>query len=535
MKRKIGILLAVILIAAVFMGGKNLLIDDSQVENDSGLTKEQEEKRSKIKQIYTTEYQDQVSEELAEKKQEETYTLSDMLIEENPYGTNTMSLYVYFSTEKPAKISYTIHVDDEKIADFQRQLYQQEEYATEHENQIIGLIPDMENEITFTAEYEDGTSETETVTYKMGSLWGKEKVILDSTDEIKDAEAELSDGLYVILGNDSSELDFMYYYDNNGVLRGEVPIIGYRSHRLLFQDDKMYFSISESKIAAVDRLGKVEAVYDLGQYELHHDYVFDDNGNIVVLASDTKADSVEDMIVKVDTTTGETTKVLDLADIFGSYKDTCISNSDGDFDWIHINTIQWLGDGSVILSSRETSTIMRIDDLYSTPTLAYMIGQESFWEGTGYESYLLSQDGNFNNTGGQHSVTYEKDPSLKEGQYYLYMFNNNLGVSESQPDYDWGQIDGISEKAKEGTSYYYKYLIDEKKETYTLVDSFALPFSGYVSSVQELDGNIIADSGMAGEFGEYRTDGQAIRTFTMDVETFIYRVYKYDFQNFYFS
>lgn len=75
MKRKIGILLAVILIAAVFMGGKNLLIDDSQVENDSGLTKEQEEKRSKIKQIYTTEYQEQVSEELAEKKQEETYTL----------------------------------------------------------------------------------------------------------------------------------------------------------------------------------------------------------------------------------------------------------------------------------------------------------------------------------------------------------------------------------------------------------------------------------------------------------------------------
>lgn len=535
MKKKVGILLAGLLVVLAVIGGKQLIIDDSQVENTSSLTKEQETRKEKIREIYTADYQEEASQELEKAKLEDTYTLSNMLVKENPYGTNTMSLYVYFETEKPAKVSYTVHVDDQDIADFQGQFYQDETYMTDHEYQVIGLIPEETNEVTFTVEYEDGTSETKTISHEMGELWGKEDIKLDAEDKVENAGEKLTDGLYVILGNDSSELDFMYYYDNDGTLRGEIPLIGYRSHRLLFQDDRMYYSISETKMAAVNRLGQVEQIYDLGKYELHHDYVFDDDGNLLILASDSTKESVEDMIIKVDVQTGEVTEVLDLADLFGSYKETCVNNSDGDLDWMHINTLQWLGDGSVILSSRETSTILKIDHLYDTPTLSYMIGQESFWEGTGYESYLLEKEGSFSNTGGQHSVTYVEDPSLPEGQYYLYLYNNNLGVSESQPDYDWSGIEGISESTKEGTSHYYRYLVDEKEGTYTLVNSFDVPFSPYVSSAQEVGDNVVMDSGMAGAFGEYSQNGDPIRTFTMDKEKFIYRVYKYDFRNFYFS
>ena len=42
------------------------------------------------------------------------------------------------------------------------------------------------------------------------------------------------------------------------------------------------------------------------------------------------------------------TKVLDLADFLGDYKKTCEDASDGDLDWMHINTLQWLGDGQII-------------------------------------------------------------------------------------------------------------------------------------------------------------------------------------------
>lgn len=60
--------------------------------------------------------------------------------------------------------------------------------------------------------------------------------------------------------------------------------------------------------------------------------------------------------------------------------------------------------------------------------------------------------------------------------------------------------------------------------------------NAYVSSAQEYDGNIIIDSGMQGIFGEYDSNGNLIQEFQMTLaDEYIYRVYKYDFRNFYFA
>lgn len=494
---------------------------------------------NEAKSIYTEEYQDAVEERLELEKSTGDYTEDHMLIKENPYGTNTLSLYVYFSTQEPVSVSYNVSVPDSSIEDFSQTPAGEEEFTTEHEFQVLGLIAEEENTITFTLTKEDGSVETRSYVHTMGELSGEEERKLQQTEVAEQGES-VTDGLYVILGNDSDKEDFMYYYDNSGVLRGEIPLIGYRSHRLLFQDDRMYYSISENQIAAVNRLGKVEMIYDTGTYSLHHDYVFDDDGNMLVLATDTESESVEDQIIKIDTQTGEVSCVLDLEELFPDYKETCIKNDDGELDWMHINTIQWTGDDAVLLSSRETSTILMITDIYDSPKVEYMIGEESFWEGTGYEELLLQKDesmGTFSNTGGQHSITYVKDETLDEGEYYLYLFNNNFGTSNSNPSYDWKQIDGMETSMKEGTtSYYYKYKINENDGTYSLVQSFEVPFSAYVSSAQEYDGNLIIDSGMQGIFGEYDSNGNLIQEFQMKLaDEYIYRVYKYSFSGFYFA
>lgn len=514
---------------------------DLDAEVKSGLTEEQEEIQENIENtIYNTTAQEEIMTDLETQKSADTYTPDNILVVYNPFGTNTQSLYIYFQTEQAAVISYTVHVDSEElenltlesdeINDFTQTVDEDEGYQTEHEFQVIGLIPEVTNTVTFTITYEDGTSETSSITYEMGSLLGEEELQLEKT-EYSESE-ELEDGLYVVLGNDSTQLDFMYYYDNDGILRGEVPIIGYRSHRLLFEDNTMYYSISETQIAQMNDLGQIINVFDFGDYKLHHDYVFDDDGNILVLATDTRQNTQEDIVVMLDTDTGEVTELMDLGDFFPDYKEECLERADEDddeVDWIHVNTIQYLGDGSILLSAREVSTILKVSNIYDSPEISYMIGSEEFWEEVGYEDLLLAQDGDFVIQGGQHSITYVEDDSLSDGQYYLYMFNNNIGISNSNPDFDWASVGLTESSAKDGdASYYYMYLVDETAGTFTLVDSFEVPYSGYVSSVQNLGTHTIVDSGLTGVFSEYDENHNLIASFTMATEKFIYRVFKYE-------
>lgn len=501
-----------------------------------------------VETVYSTDYSNVVKENIDNLKNKKDYTEDDMLIIHDPYGINNLSLYVYFKTDKAVQVSYTIQAND--TSDFNETVDKSTKKT--HEFTVIGLIPNTTNTITFTLTDAIGKKTTKTVKYKMRKKLGVEETNLQVT--ANNETQSLSNGLYAILGNDSDDQDFVYYYDNNGTLRGETPIVGYRAHRLLFRNGLMYYSISETKIAAVNSLGQVKKIIHTGNYELHHDYCFDDDGNLLVLGSkegDSYSDSnSEDLILRIDPDKDKILQVIDLGEILGDYKATThkgsTTNQEGvlGLDWMHINAIQWLGNNTVILSSRETSSILKISNLFGdSPNIDYIIGQQNFWDAT-YGDKVLTQVGTFPNTGGQHSVTIEYDDSLPEGQYYLYMFNNNYGVSATQ-DYDWTQIDGIyttsmsqmtTEEIANASSYYYKYLVDENASTYELVKSFAVPYSSFISSVQEIGDTIVVDSGGQGIFGEYTQDETLLKQFKMKMNKYmIYRVYKYDFDGFYFN
>lgn len=505
-----------------------------------------------VENVYTADFQQMRQEQLIAERDEEPRTIDNIYVKDDPYATNTRSLYVYFTTEQPATVSYTVAA--EGYPDFSADAYEDVDGATtEHEFLVLGLLPDLTNTITLTITDETGDT-TERVIEREGlGLLGTEEVRLEQP--VQPAEGtDLGNGLYAILGNDSDDQDFMFYYDANGVLRGEVPILFYRSHRLLFDDDGlMWFSASTEKMAAMDRLGRLVKILDLGdRYILHHDYAFDADQNLVLLATElNRSDGcVQDQIVKLDTDTGKVTPLLDMGDMFPEYKMSTdhagIDESDlsatGKWDWIHFNTIQMLPDGSALLSARETSTIIKIDDLEGTPTLDYMIGEPSVWAGTPQEDDFLTKVGDFPDTGGQHSVTYVDDPALSDGQYYLYMFDNNYGSAQTRPDFDWTVIDGIVTKysiATEGAySQYRRYLVDENAGTYTEVNAFDVPYSPLVSSAQELDGGrVLIDSGLQGLFGVYdESTGELLAQYRMKLNTsYIYRVYEYDFKGFYFA
>ncbi|KAA8819820.1 aryl-sulfate sulfotransferase [Bifidobacterium rousetti] len=511
---------------------------------------------ARIENVYTTDYQQMADDQLESERDKAEATLDDPYLKENPYGTNTTSLYVYFTTDEASSVSYTVHADG--YPDFSATAEQGDDYATEHEFLVLGLVPDVQNTITLTLKDKSGaTVGTKEITRKGPKLLGEEEVRLEQTVEPTDeATQALGNGLYVILGNDSNEQDFMFYYDANGVIRGEVPVLYYRSHRLLFDDNGlMWFSASTKHFVGMNRLGKLEKIIDLGdRFILHHDYALDSDGDIVSLATDLKRSdhAVQDQVIKVDTTTGEVTQLVDFGEIFPDYKQSTdhsgIDESDptatNRWDWIHFNTIQLLPDGSALLSARETSTIIKIDDIEGEngePTVDYMIGEPSVWDGTSYQDLFLSKSGDFGDTGGQHSITYEADPSLPDGQYYIYMFDNNFGYAMTRPDYDWTTIKGIStaqsSKDENSTSQFRKYLVDETAGTYTEVQSFDVPYSPYVSSAQEITDSInLVDTGMQGVFGVYDDAGELQAQYRMKLNTsYIYRVYQYGFKGFYFA
>ena len=272
----------------------------------------------------------------------------------------------------------------------------------------------------------------------------------------------------------------------------------------------------------------------------------DSDGNIVSLATDLKHSdhAVQDQVIKVDTDSGEVSLLVDFGDLFPDYKQSTdhsgIDESDptatNRWDWI-----QLMDDGSALLSARETSTMIKINDIEGTPSLDYMIGEPSVWNGMDAQPSFLTKVGDSGDTGGQHSITVQYDSSLEDGQYYIYMFDNDFGYAMTRPDFDWTMIDGIStaqsSKDENSNSQFRKYLVDENAGTYTEVQDFDVPYSPYVSSAQELSDDLnLVDIGMQGLFGVYDDDGNLKAQYKMVLSSgYIYRVYQYGFRGFYFA
>lgn len=498
-----------------------------------------------VSDIYQTATQTKIAQKIKQLEASQTYSFDKMLVLANPYLTNTTGLYLHFSTTKATKVSYT--VKSKGTSTFSQTLYNPNgTYAKDHTYQLIGLIAGQENTITITATDQDGQKETKTFTYTPNKLRGSDQNQLKVTKGT--SKTKLSTGLYAVIGDKSLKTRNTYLVDNDGYIRAEIPTINYNSLRLIQTNNKLYLAVDDDQLVTLDRLGQVVQSYSLKDtdFKLHHDFAVDSQGNIIALATDTKLKAsekrVEDQIIKIDGTSGQVSRLLDFKDLLGDLYKTAtgietLTNNKGYRDVIHANTIQLTKDNQVIISSRETSTIMKISNLTSQPKLDYFISDLSVWQGVGtYSNLLLNKVGNFTSQAGQHSVTYI--PTETAGVYYLEMFNNNSAIMNSRTDFSWTNYpnSGGATASNDYQSSYYKYLVNENTGSYQLVKKISLTYSPFISSVQTKDNNVVTDSGMTATFAEYDADGKLIQSFETTGSTkFIYRVYKYDFNNFYFA
>ena len=300
----------------------------------------------------------------------------------------------------------------------------------------------------------------------------------------------------------------------------------------------MYYAYSKKGIVKVNDLGKIEDFYDLGNYTMHHDIVYDeDNNRFVILVNEDDIDTIEDIIITVDLDTKKIEKIVDMKDSLPEFYLNAVKpegkNTYGGYelDWIHLNSLSLIGD-DIVLSSRELSTIIYISNAYTEPSVKYLLTDESVTEDTSYGGLLYEKIGDFVPQAGQHSITYYTDETLEDGEYYLYMFNNNYQGARTRPNFDWSNYPGTGTYNECETSYFYQYKVNENDKTYELVKSFEIPYSSIVSDVEILDGgNIVAGSGKDNSYDEYDNDGNLIRQFNYNSKKYAYRVFKYEFNN----
>ena len=90
---------------------------------------------------------------------------------------------------------------------------------------------------------------------------------------------------------------------------------------------------------------------------------------------------------------------------------------------------------------------------------------------------------------------------------------------------------------KEGEeSYYYKYKVNENNGTYSLIQSFKKFHILLMSAVHRSIRKYYYRFRYRGIFGEYDASENIIQEFEMELaDEYIYRVYKYDFADFYFE
>lgn len=465
----------------------------------------------------------------------------------NPFGTAGNELYLYFQTDVATKVSYTIHVEDEDIPDFSAYAADAsgQEYTRTHEFQIIGLVPGETNHVTMT----------------ISGSWGNARQIVNFTVDMPETRSGYATKLEVTDGSSETAqagglfammrvngyLGYGFFYDNDGILRYEMVLEGFGLDRMLFDGNEVITCVSSSKLARINGLGQVTRVYDLDGYELHHDIGFGADGEVLALAEVVEGETVEDRVLSIDLESGEVSELLDFTQVMDGYfaMTRPVTPTDdffwqaGEWDWIHLNSLQYMAeDDSLIVSSRETSTIIKVANIHSDPTVDWLAGDSRFWTDTPYADLCLTQVGDFVPQYGQHCV--ELLDREGDGVYTLVIYNNNYWSLNTRDDFELDVADSVgTDLYGDGseTSQVYVYRIDENARTFELADSFDVPYSSIVSDGVHCDNsqNWVVNSGVSMVFGEYDPDGVLIREYKYECTMQNYRTFKYDMTGFWFG
>lgn len=540
MKKTNIILILIAMLSLLGLGAVVLLFGDNQKTPDTGIPTLDQYKDNYIEDanrnkeivvevkenfaeaesgIYTNEFQTTVRSKINDLIKVHTYTEDNPLVIYNPFLTNSQSLYVYFETEEPYAVSYSVHTPEADYEDYGAFIVpNRPDTSKVHEFQVIGLIPGETNMVTLRLMDVNGV-----VTIRRFYFYNENKLAattieLESEQGTKQVENEdktfstvpasnetVAEGMFVVFPAANEVSPYLRFYDNDGVQRCEIPLEVYGTKRLLVFEDLMFFKVSDDKFVGINRLGEVVKIFTAENYTFGEDYCFDKNNDILMLASDKRQASVDDCVILLDRETMEVTELFDLGDLLPEYKVKC-EKENGVQDWMSLNCISLVEGNRLLVSGDKTDTIIKIRRLYNDPKIAFMVGDSEEFAGTPYTTMFAQEDNEFEMHHGLNMIEYQPYDLIRETRHYICLLHNN-------EDFDYA-------KRQEHYAVYYRYLVDDAEGGegtqggVRLMDSFVLPEVGDNGSIQWYGDHLLFASDVATDFYEYDSDFNLITKYT---------------------
>lgn len=463
--------------------------------------------------IYEERYQQKALETLQMLKGEKTYTIDNPLIVENPFGTNECGIYVYFGKpEQKLNIYYTVSVEDTTIPDHTDTMYINRTNQMAIEGQMIGLIEGRMNKLLIQIYDVNGAKLNSRVYYL--NIADRESLNPYSLNAKVTEDAEMARGLFSFYASGTGKYQYYLFYDNYGILRAAIPTLTKdQSARIEQVSNRIFYPCLENQFADVDNLGYVLKIYSWEEAGNLIDFAYDDENGIMLFIEEDKVSQYRLRVLALNLAKNEWTVNTDFRKLIPDY-DTIFTKSDN--DWLGLESIQVIDGRDYVVSANESDTIFRINNIYNHPVIRWMIGPESIWKDTEYESLLLVETGDKIPVTQTDSISFFESKKLKDGQGYLALINYHQNTVEDP------------------NSYFLKYVVDENTNRYRIVQKIAFPYHTYLCSGYVYGTHVILSLGTENVIYEYNEKGEMIIQMTIPEIDSSYRVNKYTMDRYWF-
>lgn len=381
------------------------------------------------------------------------YTLSNPFVVVDPYGLSPLSALAMFETSKPASIT----VEVAGLRDTQVISNTFTDMVTSHIIPIYGLYSGEATNVTLTAMYENGKSDSTTISVTGGVY----PVGFNAGEVVHSEPKKMADGLtFVSLAMPQNYAfaidavgDVRWVYAAQGGASQVAPLTVLENGRILTSISEGTTSYYKYGVQEMDLTGKVYTEYLLN--EVHHDMIELPSGNLLILIDEPTGETIEETVAEVDRLTGEVIRYWDMDSYFNvttvDENGVHISapNYGDDYDWFHNNSVAYSeSDNSMILSARQQDTVVKIS--MTTGEVVWVLSDNSSEWPADLEDKLLTPIGDdFEYSYGQHHVAI-----LPDGDILIF---DNGNYRDKTVEGAWDPSDSYSRVVR--------YRIDEQAGT----------------------------------------------------------------------